>query len=144
MFFLWLRQLPRCGDWTPASVLPPSEGRSSPNNLPASPSSSVIWLIFAWFYTFFSSGQVLLSALSWSSACTSESEVVFLMYCTVHLLLHYLVLSPPVISLSIYHLICDVIAFGLKCTLIPHKPRAPSLLFFFWNYVYSTILIFLN
>ena len=35
---------------------------------------------FAWFYTFFSSGQVLLSALSWCSACTSVSEGTFLMY----------------------------------------------------------------
>ena len=35
---------------------------------------------FAWFYIFFSAGQVLLSALSWCSACTSVSEGVFLMY----------------------------------------------------------------
>ena len=33
-----------------------------------------------WFYIFFSSGQVLLSALSWCSECTSVSECVFLMY----------------------------------------------------------------
>ena len=32
-----------------------------------------------WFYTFFSTGQVLLSALSWCSASTSVSEDVFLM-----------------------------------------------------------------
>ena len=35
---------------------------------------------FAWFYIFFSTGQVLLSALRWRSACTSVSEAVFLMY----------------------------------------------------------------
>ena len=29
MFLLWLRQLPRSGDRTPASVPPPSEGRSN-------------------------------------------------------------------------------------------------------------------
>ena len=34
MFLLWLRQLPRCGDQTPASVPPPAEGRSSPTNTP--------------------------------------------------------------------------------------------------------------
>ena len=28
IFLLWLRQLPRCGDWTPASVPPPAKGRS--------------------------------------------------------------------------------------------------------------------
>ena len=35
---------------------------------------------FAWFYIFFSIGQVLLSALSWCSACISVSEGVFLIY----------------------------------------------------------------
>ena len=43
-------------------------------------SSSFLLLSFVWFYMFFSTGQVLLSALSWSSACTSVSEGVFLMY----------------------------------------------------------------
>ena len=33
-----------------------------------------------WLYIFFSAGQVLLSALSWCSACTSMSAGVFLMY----------------------------------------------------------------
>ena len=80
MFLLWLRQLPQCGDRTPASVPPPTEGRSSPTNTPVFPPSSFILLSFAWFYIFFSTGQVLLSALSWCSACTSVSEGVFLMY----------------------------------------------------------------
>ena len=44
------------------------------------PPSSLILPSFAWFYIFFSTGQVLLSALSWCSACTSMSEGVFLMY----------------------------------------------------------------
>ena len=44
-----------------------------------SPSSFVL-RSFAWFYIFFSTGQVLLFALSWCSACTSVSEAVFLMY----------------------------------------------------------------
>ena len=35
---------------------------------------------FAWFYILFSTGQVLLSALSWCSACTSVCEGIFLMY----------------------------------------------------------------
>ena len=39
-----------------------------------------ILLSFAWFYVLFSTGQVLLSALSCCSACTSVSEGVFLMY----------------------------------------------------------------
>ena len=37
-------------------------------------------LSFAWFCIFFSTGQVLLSALSWCSAYTSVSEGVFLVY----------------------------------------------------------------
>ena len=35
---------------------------------------------FEWVYIFFSAGQVLLLALSWCSACTSESEAVLLMH----------------------------------------------------------------
>ena len=80
MFLLWLRQLLRCGDQTPASVPPPAEGRSSPTNTPVSPPSSFVLLTFVWFCIFFSAGQVLLSALSWCSACTSVSGGVFLMY----------------------------------------------------------------
>ena len=41
--------------------------------------SSFILLCFVWFYIFFSTDQVLLSALSWCSACISVSEGVFLM-----------------------------------------------------------------
>ena len=44
------------------------------------PPSSFLLPSFAWFYIFFSTGQVLLSTLSWCSACTSVSEGVFLMY----------------------------------------------------------------
>ena len=44
------------------------------------PPSFFVLLSFVWFYVFFSTGQVLLSALSWCSACTSVSEGVFLMY----------------------------------------------------------------
>ena len=80
MFLLWLRQLPPCGGLTPASVPPPTEGRSSPTNTPDSAPSSFVLPSFAWVYIFFSIGQVLLSALSWCSACTSVSESVFLIY----------------------------------------------------------------
>ena len=45
-----------------------------------SPPSSFLLPSFAWFYKFFSASQVLLSALSWCSACTSVSEGVSLMY----------------------------------------------------------------
>ena len=44
------------------------------------PPSSFVLLSFAWFYIFFSTDQVLLSVLSWCSACTSVFEGVFLMY----------------------------------------------------------------
>ena len=80
MFLLWLRQLPKCGDWTPASVPPPTEGRSSPTNTPIFPPSPFIVLNFVWFCIFFSAGQVFLSALNCCSACTCVSECVFLMY----------------------------------------------------------------
>ena len=71
---------PRCGDWTPASVSLPAEGRSSPTNTPVFPPSSFVLPSFAWSYIFFSCGQVLLPALSWCSASTSVSEGEFLMY----------------------------------------------------------------
>ena len=44
------------------------------------PPGSFLLPSFAWLYIFFSSGQALLSALSWCSACTSVSEGVLLMY----------------------------------------------------------------
>ena len=78
MFLLWLRQLPWYGDWIPVSFPPPAQGRSSPTDTRVVLASSFILPRFAWFYTFFSAGQVLLSALSWCSACTSVSEGVFL------------------------------------------------------------------
>ena len=74
-----LTQLPQRGDWTPAPVPPPTEGRTSPTNTPVSPHSSLILPSFAWVYVFFPTGQILLSALSWCSACTSVSEGIFLM-----------------------------------------------------------------
>ena len=50
----------------------------------AGPALLIFWVSplvpFVWFYTFFSTGQVLLSSLSWCSACTSVSKGVFLMY----------------------------------------------------------------
>ena len=58
----------------------PAEGRSSPTNTPVFPPSSFLLLSFAWFYILFFTGQVLLSTLSWCSACTSVSEGVFLTY----------------------------------------------------------------
>ena len=61
----------------------PHQLRAGPvllNNTPVFPPSSFILPSFAWFCIFFSTGQVLLSALSWCSACTSVSEGVFLMY----------------------------------------------------------------
>jgi len=69
-----------CGDRIPASVPPPAEGRSSPTNTPVFPTSSFILPSFAWVYIFFFTGQVLLSAFSWCSACTFLFEGVFLMY----------------------------------------------------------------
>ena len=79
MFLLWSWQLLQCGDWKPTSVLPPTKGRSRPISTPCFfplvPSSHLV----LWFYAFFSTGQVCLSALSWWTASTSVSEGVFLM-----------------------------------------------------------------
>ena len=72
--------LPRCRDQTPASVPPPAKGSFRPTNTPVFLPSSFLLQSVAWVYIFFSSGQGLLSTLNWSSACTSVSEGVFLMY----------------------------------------------------------------
>ena len=60
---LLIQTLPRCGDQTAASVPPPAEGRSSPTNSSVFPPNSFVLLSLAWFYIFFSSGWVLLSAV---------------------------------------------------------------------------------
>ena len=59
---------PMCGARTPASVPPPTKGRSSPTNNSVFCPSSFIIPSFAWFYILFSTGQVLLSTVSWCSA----------------------------------------------------------------------------
>ena len=69
---------PNVGIRPPVSVPPPTEGRSSPTNTPVFPPGSFILPSFACFCMFFSSGQVLLSALSWCSAYTPVSESIFL------------------------------------------------------------------
>ena len=68
------------GHWTPASVSPPTEGRSSPTNSPVFLPSSFVLASFACFSILFSTDQVLLTALNWCSACISVSEAVFRTY----------------------------------------------------------------
>ena len=57
-----------------------AKGRSSPTNTCIFPPSPFILPNFAWLYIFYSTGQVLLSTLSWCCACNSVSEGVFLIY----------------------------------------------------------------
>ena len=119
MFLLWLGQLSHCGDWTPASVPPPTKGRSSPTNTPIFPPSSFILPSFAWFYIFFSAGQVLLSALSWCSACTSVFEGVFLIYPWREM---YSTYSSPILSSASAHFLIGLFVFlvlsGINCLCI--------------------------
>ena len=69
--------------WTegldPCLSFPTCWGQASPSNTLVFHPSSFVLPSFAWFYIFFSTGQILLMALSWCSACTSRSEGVFLM-----------------------------------------------------------------
>ena len=64
----------------PLLQFPTAKGRSNPTNTPVLHPSSFILPSCAWVYMFFSADEVLLSTLSWSSACTSVSEGIFLMY----------------------------------------------------------------
>ena len=53
MFLFWIRQLPWCGDWTPASVLPLTEGRSSPTKTPVLPLvPSSYWVLCGSIHSF--------------------------------------------------------------------------------------------
>ena len=98
MFLLRLRQLPWCGDGSPASVPPPAEERSSPTNTLVCHPSSVILPSFAWFCIFLPTGKVLppLSAVFCMCFCiwrcipnvSVEREV-----CHIHELLCHLVFS---------------------------------------------------
>ena len=53
MFLLWLRQLPQCGDRTPALVPPPAEGRSSATNTPVSPLAPLSYRVSCALYVLF-------------------------------------------------------------------------------------------
>ena len=79
------------------------------------PSSSGMLPSFVWLYVFFSAGQVLLSALSWCSACTSVSDGVFLMYRGERRTPRPPT-PPPSWSLSPYGFINPEIAFPDKMT----------------------------
>ena len=79
MFLLWLRQLPRCGDQTPPLFPHPPRAGPVLLTLLFSPLVPSFYRVLC-SSMLFSTGQVLLSALSWCSACTSVSEGVFLMY----------------------------------------------------------------
>ena len=80
MLHLCSKQLPWCGDLTPASVSPLPRCRSSPNYSPLFCPPSFVLPSFARFYIFFSCGQVLLPNLSWYYARSSVFESVLLMY----------------------------------------------------------------
>lgn len=97
MCLLWLRQLPWCGDWTLASVAPPTEGRSSPSNTPVFPPSSS-WALHDSVYSYplvrcsclLSAGVVCallcLKVYSWCihgemySTSTSSSTILFSLF----------------------------------------------------------------
>ena len=70
--------LPQCGDWTPVSVPPHRMAGPVLVTLLFSPLVPSSYQILH-DSIFLSAGQVLLSALSWCSECTSMSEDVFLM-----------------------------------------------------------------
>ena len=74
--------LKNCPMWgsDPSFICSIPSCRSSPTHSPLFHPPSFVLPSFVWFYIFFSSGQVLLPALSWSSARSSVSGGVFLMY----------------------------------------------------------------
>ena len=74
------------------------------------PPSSFVLPSFVWFYIFFSTGQVLLSSLSWCSACTSVSEGVFLTYPWRKMY------STSTCCSAILFLLCSLLLKTIMCT----------------------------
>ena len=117
----------------PLLVSPPTEGRSSATNTPVFPPSSFVLLSFAWFYIFFSAGQVLLSILSWFSSCSSVSEGVFLMYpwremysmstCSVA------IVFPPLMN---FYIEGEKTSMKLKIQVKTHQPLLSGLMGYIW------------
>ena len=139
MFLLRLRKLPRCGDQTAASVPPPIEGRSSPSNTTVFPPTSFLLPSFVWFYIFFSTGQVLLSPLSWCSACTSVFEGVFLMYPRREMYSRSTYplpsCSPPILNIKYFDCVINCGCFYnslLKLFIQINSPIRASFFFFFY------------
>ena len=107
--------------------------RSSLTKTPVFPASSFLLLSCAWFYIFFSVGQVLLFALSWCSACTSVSEGVFpdgpmerdVLH--VHLLLCHLVLPRFLHFKTFCHLLHPILP-----KFSPQEPRNSLQIILVW------------
>ena len=76
------RQLPWCGDQTPASVPPPAEGRSHPSNTPVFPLASLsYWVLFGSIYSFLLVLLCWYILFCWYSAGTPVcSQLVFSMH----------------------------------------------------------------
>ena len=88
---------------------------------------------FTSVYIFFSTGQVLLSALSWCSECTSVSEGVFLMYLWGEMYSTSTYSSPILFSLLFQLLISKFLSilslrFSYKTCILPSKASAIT-----WN-----------
>ena len=64
----------------PSFISPIPSCRSSPTHSPLFHLPSFVLPRFVWFYVFFARGQVLLPTLSWSSARSSVSGGIFLLY----------------------------------------------------------------
>ena len=91
-----------------------------PTNTPVFPPSSFVLPSLAWFYVFFSAGQVLLSALIWCSVCTSVSEGVFLLY------LKREMYSPSTYSSAILFLYSDFSKNISSCNYYAQNPKCNS------------------
>ena len=127
MFLLWLRQLPQCGDGTPASVPPPTDGRSSPTNTPVFPPSSFLLLSFAWFYIFF---------FCWSGTPVHSKLVFYMHFCVYRCVPNVswremystsTYSSAIFVSSNLNFLICGGFLFKIQVPVKEHLASCPSL-----------------
>ena len=102
-------------------------GQVQSTNTPVFPPSSFLLLSFAWFYILFFTGQVLLSTVSWCSACTSVSEGVFLIYPWREMYSTPTYCSAIFISLNLNFLICGFFLFKIQVPGKEHLASCPSL-----------------
>ena len=151
IFLPWPKQLPRCGDWTLASIPPPAEGRSSLLTFlffPLVPSS--YWVLCGSIYSFL---MVRYFCCSWLVFCkhfclcrcipdvSMERDVLHVQLLLLHLVPIYLafVLREKTFNFSVLSMMLSV-----DCHMRSLLCWDTFLIYHFWSNFYHEMLYFVN